>query len=257
MNIRQLKGLWVISGFDGAYAEFKAKDGQGLYRGLIDRKGEIVWNDGLRHPIMKVRTHPSVYMSIRRGENELCYFDVVKQQYIEKPDVQPLQMTKAEILVDEAPFIEGIDPFDYHKCSYKPLQVLTDNYLAFAEGMYNWGVRDLNGKVLIPAQFTHIHYGGCDTHFLVDKEEEYGVISLSGEWIIPLGKFEWLWFRGSYFLARKDGRAGIVDLKGNVLIPFEYDYLHPSYDEGLNLISAKKGGMFFFINAEQEIVDLF
>jgi hypothetical protein len=115
----------------------------------------------------------------------------------------------------------------------------------------------LNGKVLIPAQFTHVNYGGCDTHFLVEKEEEYGVININGDWIIPFGKFEWLWCRGDYFLARKDGKAGIVDLAGNVLIPFEYEYLHPSYDEGLDLISAKKDGEFFFINAKQERVDLF
>ena len=69
--------------------------------------------------------------------------------------------------------------------------------------------------------------------------------------------FEWLWFRGSYFLARKNGWAGIIDLKGNVLVPFEYDYLHPSYDEGLDIISAKKGGEFFFINSELKKVNLF
>lgn len=29
-------------GFEGEYAEFKAKDEQGLYYGLINRKGEAV-----------------------------------------------------------------------------------------------------------------------------------------------------------------------------------------------------------------------
>ena len=257
MNVRDIPGLWAIGGFDGEYAEFKAKDEQGLYRGLINRKGEVVWNDGLRHTILKFRNHPNVFFSIKRGENEFRYFDVVKQQYIEKPEVEPLQKSKAEILVDEASYIDTIDPLDHHKCSYKPLQVLTEDYLAFAEDLYKWGVRDLEGKVFIPAQFGRINYGGCDTHFLVENEEEYGVIDIDGNWIIPFGKFEWLWFHGNCFLARQNGKAGIVDLVGNVLIPFEYEYLHPSYDEGLNLISAKKDGEFFFINAKQKRVDLF
>ena len=93
--------------------------------------------------------------------------------------------------------------------------------------------------------------------FLVEKDGQYGVIDLTGNWVIPFGKFEWLWWRGSYFLARKDGKAGIVDLKGNTIIPFEYDYLHPAYNEGLDLISAKKDGEFFFINSKQEKINLF
>ena len=58
-------------------------------------------------------------------------------------------------------------------------------------------------------------------------------------------------------MAEKDGKKGIIDLQGNTIIPFEYEYLHPSYDEGLDLISAKKDGEFFFINAKQERIDLF
>lgn len=258
MNVRDVQGLWAISGFDGEYANFMAKDEQGFYyRGLINRKGEVVWNDGLCHTILKVRNNPNVFFSIKRGESEFCYFDVLKQQYVEKPEVEPRPKSKAEILVDETPYIDTIDPFDYRKCSYKPLQVLTEDYLAFAEDLYKWGVKDLNGKVLIPAQFGGIYYGGCDTHFLVEKEEEYGVIDIDGNWIIPFGKFERLWFRGNCFLARLNGEDGIVDLAGNVLIPFEYEGLHPSYDEGLGLISAKKDGEFFFINAKQERIDLF
>lgn len=257
MNVRELPGLKAIMGFDGEYAEIKAKDSEGLSRGLINRKGEVVWNDHLWHTILKLRGHETIFFSMKRGVEGFVYFDVAKQEYIEKPQLPERSKSKAEILVDETPYKEEVDPFDYRKCSYKPLSVLTEDYLAFAEDLYKWGVRDLKGKVFIPAQFGRINYGGCDTHFLVEKEEEYGVIDIDGNWIIPFGKFEWLWFRGNCFLARQNGKAGIVDLVGNVLIPFEYEYLHPSYDEGLDLISAKKDGEFFFINAKQERIDLF
>ena len=76
MNVRDIPGLWAISGFDGEYAEFKAKDEQGLYRGLINRKGEVVWNDGLRHTILQVREHPTIFFSIRtHNSSGLCCFN--------------------------------------------------------------------------------------------------------------------------------------------------------------------------------------
>lgn len=42
MNVREIPVLRSIMGFEGEYAEFKAKDEQGLYYGLINRKGEAV-----------------------------------------------------------------------------------------------------------------------------------------------------------------------------------------------------------------------
>jgi len=257
MNVRELPNLKSIMGFEGEYAVFKVKGADGIFQGLINRKGEVVWNDKLWHPILKMRDHESVFFSMKRGVEGFVYFDVALQKYIDKPQVSERSKSKAEILVDETPYKEEVDPFDYRTCSYKPLSVLTDEYLAFAEGLYKWGVRDLAGNILVPARFAHISYGGMNTHFLVDEEEQYGVIDINGNWAIPYGKFDWLWCRGEYFLARKDGKAGIVDLKGNTIIPFEYDYLHPAYNEGLDLISAKKDGEFFFINAKQEKIELF
>ena len=244
-------------GFEGDYAVFKTKGEDSIYHGLINRKGEVVWYDNLWHPILKMRDYDSVFFSMKRGVEGFVYFDVAQQKYIDKPQLSERVKSKAEQLVDEAPYMEGEDPFDHRLCSFKPLSVLTDNYLAFAERMYKWGIRDLAGNILIPARYLNISYGGMDTHFIVEEEDQYGVIDIKGNWIIPYGQFDSLWFRGDYYLARKDGKAGIVDLKGNTLIPFEYEYLHPSYTEGLDLISAKKDGEFFFINAKQERVELF
>lgn len=257
MNVRGLPGLKAIMGFDGEYAEFKANDAEGLYRGLINRKGEVVWNDHLWHAILKVRDSKSVFFSMKRGEEGFVYFDVAQQKYIEKPHLSERVKSKAEQLVDETPYIDAEDPFDHRQCSFKPLSVLTEDYLAFAEDLYKWGVRDLEGNILVSARYAHISYGGMDTHFIVEEEEQYGVIDLEGNWVIPFGKFDWLWCRGDYFLARKDGKDGIVDLKGSTIIPFEYEYLHPAYNEGLDLISAKKDGEFFFINSKHKRVDLF
>jgi len=255
MNVSELPGLKAIMGFDGEYAEFKAKDSEGLSRGLINRKGEVVWNDKLWHPILKMRDHESVFFSMKRGVDGFVYFDVAQQKYIDKPQVGERPKTKAELIADNSEYLVYKDE-NGHETHMRSMRDLTDKFLAYAEGPKKWGVKDLDGNIIIPAQFDMVSPGGDDM-FLVEKDEQYGLIDLKGNWVIPFGKFEWLWWRGSFFLARKDGKAGIIDLEGNVIIPFEYEYLHPVYNEGLDLISAKKDGEFFFINTKQEKIELF
>lgn len=255
MNVRELPGLKTIMGFEGEYAIFKAKDADGIFQGLINRKGEVVWNDKLWHPILKMRDHESVFFSMKRGVEGFVYFDVAQQKYIDKPQVSERPKSKAELIADNSEYLIYKDE-NGHETHMRSMRDLTDKFLAYAEGPKKWGVKDLDGNIIIPAQFDLVSPGGDDM-FLVEKDGQYGVIDLKGNWVIPFGKFEWLWWRGSYFLARKDGKAGIIDLEGNVIIPFEYEYLHPAYNEGLDLISTKKDGKFFFINSKQERVDLF
>lgn len=255
MNVRELPGLKAIMGFDGEYAIFKAKDADGIFQGLINRKGEIVWNDKLWHPILKMRDHESVFFSMKRGVEGFVYFDVAQQKYIDKPQVSERPKTKAELIADNSEYLFYKDE-NGHETHMRSMRDLTDKFLAYAEDPKKWGVKDLDGNIIIPAQFDMVSPGGDDM-FLVEKDEQYGVIDLTSNWVIPFGKFDWLWWRGNCYLAEKDGKKGIIDLQGNVLIPFEYEYLHPSYDEGLDLISAKKDGEFFFINSKQEKINLF
>ena len=180
-------------GFEGEYAEFKAKDEQGLYYGLINRKGEVVWNDGLRHPILKVRNHPNVFFSIKRGENEFRYFDVAQQHYVEKPEVEPHQKSKAELLEDNSDWLIYTDE-NGHETQERSMHALTDNLLSYAEGPKKWGVKDLEGNIIIPVQYEELFVGGED-RFLVQTvdQKNYGIIDIKSNWVIPFGKFDWLW----------------------------------------------------------------
>ena len=67
MNVRELSDLETIKGFDGEYASFKTKGTDGIYYGLINRNGEVVWYDDLCLPISKLRD--SVYFSMKRKRN--------------------------------------------------------------------------------------------------------------------------------------------------------------------------------------------
>ena len=255
MNIRNLPNLKSIMGFEGEYAVFKTKGEDSIYHGLINRKGEVVWYDNLWHPILKLRDYDSIFFSMKRGVEDFVYFDAAQQKYIDRPQVSERPKSKVELIADNSEWLVYIDE-NGQETHQRSMQALSDDYLAYAEEPKKWGVKDLEGNLLIPAQFDSVSIGG-NNQFVVENNEQYGVIDIKGNWIIPYGQFDSLWFRGDYYLARKGGKAGIVDLKGNTLIPFEYEYLHPSYTEGLDLISAKKNGEFFFINAKQERVDLF
>ena len=137
---------------------------------------------------------------------------------------------------------------------------LTDNLLKFRTDKIEeiYGIMTEDGKILIEPQYKYIiPNNDSANHFVVVLPNDmYGVIDLKGNTILPF-EYELLFFRGNFYVARKDGKAGIIDLEGNILIPFDYEALHPSYDEGLDLISAKKDGEFIFINAKQERVELF
>lgn len=61
MHIKVLKEQTQILYFEGEYALFRAKDEKGLYRGVINRRGDIVWNDQWRHIVMRVHGYPNIF----------------------------------------------------------------------------------------------------------------------------------------------------------------------------------------------------
>lgn len=256
MNVRELPGLRTIMGFEGEYAIIKAKGAEGPCNGVINRKGEVVWYDNLWLSIFRVRDLP-VYMSWKRGVEDAVYYDVAQRKYIEEPKLEPRKKSEAELIEDNSEWLIYTDE-NGHETQERSLKALTDKLLKYAEGPKKWGVKDLEGNIIIPAQYEELFVGGEDRFLVMTADRKnYGIIDIKGNWVIPFGKFDWLWWRGNCYLAEKDGKKGIIDLQGNTIIPFEYEYLHPSYDEGLDLISAKKDGEFFFINAKQERIDLF
>lgn len=255
MNVRELPGLKAIMGFEGEYAIFKANGPDGKILGLINRKGEIVWNDNLWHPILKMRDYDSVFFSMKRGVEGFVYFDAAQRKYIDRPQVSERPKSKAELIADNSEYLIYKDE-NGHEIYMQSIRALTDELLAYGEEPKKWGVKDLDGNIIIPAQFDSVSFGG-DNQFIVEKNEQYGVIDLQGNWVIPFWEFDFLWCRGDYITARKDGKGGILDLKGNIIIPFDYEYLVPAYNEGLDLISAKKDGEFIFINSKQEKINLF
>lgn len=254
MNIRNLTDLTLIMGFNGEYAAFKAKDAEGPYQGLVNRKGEIVWGDKLRHPIHRLPSYPSIYSSIKRGESGFVYFDVEHRRYVERPEPQPRQLSKAEQIAEDSPWIDYVDSEGRKGC-YHQLCWVTDEQLSFADGRDKRGICDLEQNVILPAVYKYIVSGGPNL-LAACIDDKWGVIDLKGNWFIPC-EYDYIYRQDDFYVARKDGKVGILDANGQVIIPLEYEALCPAYKEGLELISAKKDGEIFFINGKQERIELF
>lgn len=127
--------------------------------------------------------------------------------------------------------------YDYLKLK----SVINDFYLAKDAGKF--GVVTLFNKTVIPLKYSTLdiiplQYGSESFDLLVAGKEtadgiRYGGFNLEGELKIPF-VFESL--KAQYFLderyagsglmaAQKDGKYGMIDKEGSVIIPFEYDQL--------------------------------
>lgn len=84
MHIKELKELTQILYFEGDYALCRTKDGKGLYRGVINRRGEIVWNDKWRHIVMRVHEYPNIFRTYNDDKPpQRLFYGVEKQAFVE------------------------------------------------------------------------------------------------------------------------------------------------------------------------------
>jgi len=130
----------------------------------------------------------------------------------------------------------------------------TDNY-AFALKNKHWGVVDLDNNTIIPFEYEQIQETiyknelGKDT-FIVQKNGLLGTIDFKNKTVIPI-KFEAISgfcetkIKGHY--VTKNGKTGIVDKTGNIIIPTEYDHL---YYHSKEIIKAKRNGKYGIINSQ-------
>lgn len=258
MYITELKELQKILYFEGDYALFRAVDERGMYRGIINRKGEIVWNEKWRHIMIRVHGHPNIFRTRTEEHEGDVFFDVEQLAFVAPPAPDNSTKSQARIMAESAPRI----PF--FACmpdlfATPSLRYLSDMYLGFTTDGRKWGVKDMNENILFPEQFDDVWEGGEPNHFVARVEKRQGVMDHSGKWVIP-PVYDSIHWRRDYYVAyikepRRTAKAGLLDRTGKVLVPFDYSFLDPSYTE--DLISAKKRGRCLFINSKNEKIKLF
>ena len=77
-----------------------------------------------------------------------------------------------------------------------------------------------------------------------------GIINEKGEIVIPIDYDNVLDYKNDMFTAEKSNKWGIIDTENNIIIPFEYRRIR-HFEDDLALITNKGTG---YINKEQKIV---
>ncbi len=174
--------------------------------------------------------------------------------------VIPEQFTEAQAFSEGLAAVEysKYGPYGYIDASgrtvVKPqFTMALDFYkgLARVRGELNWGIIDKTGKVVLDQRFGEI---GWITDKVIAVQPPFatakplwGFYDRSGQPILDC-QFQSAVFLGdSQAVVKKDGKWGVVDAAGKLIVPNEYDDAGWLFSEGL--LPVKKDGKFGFIDA--------
>lgn len=114
-------------------------------------------------------------------------------------------------------------------CEYSVIEWMDNSYYyTYKEETGSANIVDVDtGKELIDFQVSHLSWGYEDL-ISFEKDNKYGVYNVSTKQLVLSNKYENLWiYKPNIFVARFDGKYGILNNKGKTLVPFEYDELSP------------------------------
>ena len=161
--------------------------------------------------------------------------------------------------------------------SYQTLQPLSDDIAEFygGETVYKYGlVRLSDGKIIVSAKYDDIR-ALADGHFALGKDIKpgktqgpgtWGVCDADGAVTVPFDYIYGFTVLGDKYLIAENAeyKFGVIDYAGNVVLPFEYDYLTPKYypctDSALyethddSPLFAKKGEKYGLIDLTGDIL---
>ena len=133
---------------------------------------------------------------------------------------------------------------------YEEVMPLLPN-LYMVQKSAKWGVIDVKGSILVPVQCRRIQ--PAPDGFITVKEERYAFYDVKGQ---PLFQETWEYadqFSEGLAAVRKNGKWGYINRKGEVVIPYQFEYAHrfrPQWRE----TSVIKDGQFYDINHDGNII---
>ena len=226
VNISNLNRFSAFYGNFAIYTDTLGKSG------IINRKGEIVFRADEFEIATFVEGTTFAFQNTDGSRKELL-FDAAtgEKNYFERPEVERKPM--------EQEYLVG------------------PNRKAFQEdGLF--GIKDEQGNIVVPAQYTQMSSMGENIGFVHVKYKNglSGIITTNGKTFIKC-KYAYVVHKratDTYKVKTPKGRFGLLDRQGNILIPARYDYLDVT--DNLNEIAVKRGGKCFFINRRNEPIDL-
>lgn len=145
------------------------------------------------------------------------------------------------------PIYDKID-FPFFFAENEPLKVTKDGKIGFV---------DKTGKTLVPTLYDEVFYSDNYSHFYLAKsEDKWGVLDLSHKQILPFEYEEIVpnW-DNSVLILTKDNKYALADSSGNLLTDFDYQYIREvSYGHYSVYVRDGDTGREGVINQKGEIV---
>lgn len=147
---------------------------------------------------------------------------------------------------------------------FSKAEQITEHGFAIVKKGSFYGVIDKTGKLIIPLEYSLIKhpsrpYQGYYNEFYIKKNGKVGLLNENAEFITEI---IYDWFERDYckindtirtvFHTKKGNKFGIIDSKGNIIVPIEYDEI--SLFEGNKLTIAKKTEKYGLINGNGTII---
>lgn len=116
------------------------------------------------------------------------------------------------------------------------------------------GLYERNGKLVLPViydEISKISYGGWDAQiFKIKVNDKFGWVDSTGTEILPPIYENVNYFRNGLFPVKLDGKWGVIEKNGNVVINFKYDLIYSF--EKVDIYGMKVGDKFGFLNSVGE-----
>lgn len=132
--------------------------------------------------------------------------------------------------------------------------------IARVEKNGNWGYINLFGEeIIFFGSGISINDFSCGVALIHNKNNnEYYYINSKGQIVIDNinsndGFFGAFSFKDNYAIINKNHKFGLIDLNGNVVIPYEYDWID-EYDCNLGIIKVQKGSKYGYYSISGEII---
>jgi len=111
--------------------------------------------------------------------------------------------------------------------------VILDSNLVVVKKNSKFGLMDLTGKTLLPAEYTELTSYAKDRVLRAEKDGKYGYIDPAGKWLFEKIKSVYTLYGcwNGLISCRVSGKYGYLDLKGEEVITTKYDYADPFYGE--------------------------
>ena len=146
-------------------------------------------------------------------------------------DIKILDSLLIAVLEDDAWRVINISGQQILAPGYEQVDIWDGPFLAYAKND-KWGVLRKDGTTVLPLAYDQIEYVAQDSCFYLYQDEQMGVAALTGAVIFP-PRAQRIRRAGSQgFLIRQNQRWGLIDRKGERLLPSQYlsyDFLSPYY----------------------------